>query len=141
MPYLFDAANAVDNLTFFLIFMFWILAPNYLSKYFKVSEKWKEIKSNDSEEEKETDIFNPTHIISLTFLALLIMFVSKWINSNIISLVFSGIPTILIITTLALIFAQFKFVQKLKGAHNLGNLSFYLFFAAVGSMLDIPKAI
>jgi uncharacterized membrane protein len=39
-PNLFAAANAVDNLTFFPIFLFWIIAPNYLSKYFKSDDKW-----------------------------------------------------------------------------------------------------
>jgi uncharacterized membrane protein len=140
-PNLFAAANAVDNLTFFPIFLFWILAPNYIAKYFKAGDKWHQKDVEDFDEQKKTISFIPSHIIGLTFSALLIMFLSKWIKAEFISEWMPNLPTILIITTLALIAAQFKFVQKLQGSQTLGNLSFYLFFAAVGAMMDIPKAI
>ncbi|MHC5082915.1 MAG: DUF819 family protein, partial [Planctomycetota bacterium] len=54
---------------------------------------------------------------------------------------FPQIPTILIVTTLALLLAQFKTIKKLQGGNQLGNFAFYLFFAAIGAMMDIPKAI
>jgi uncharacterized membrane protein len=140
-PSLFAAANAVDNLTFFPIFMFWIIAPNYLMKYYPPSDVWSEKSTAQSSNEKKEIKFKATHIAALSFIALFIMFVSKWIKAEFISGWAPNLPTILIITTLALIAAQIKFVQKLEGAHELGNLSFYLFFAAVGAMIDVPKAI
>lgn len=140
-PNLFAAANAVDNLTFFPIFMFWILAPDYLKKYFIPSEYWRQNNEEDYKKEKSFTELNPTHLISLTFIALLIMFLSKWVKAELVDNYLSGIPTILFVTTFALIAAQFKFIQKMQGASELGNLSFYLFFAAVGAMIDIPKAV
>ncbi|MDA3860506.1 MAG: DUF819 family protein [Melioribacteraceae bacterium] len=140
-PNLFAAANAVDNLTFFPIFLFWIIAPNYLSKYFKSDDKWHQKEVDNLNEKDKTVSFIPTHIIGLTFSALLIMFLSKWIKVEFLSDWMPNLPTILIITTLALIAAQIKFVQKLQGSQHLGNLAFYLFFASVGAMMDIPKAI
>ena len=38
-----------------------------------------------------------------------------------------SIPTILILTTIALIAGRFKFIQNLKGSHELGNFAFYYF--------------
>ncbi len=140
-PNLFAAANAVDNLTFFPIFMFWIIAPDFLKKYFIPSDIWHQEYVNNKNEEGKIVKFIPRHIIALAFIALFIMFLSKWIKAEFISAWMPNLPTILIITTLALIAAQLKFVQKLQGANELGNLSFYLFFAAVGAMMDIPKAI
>ena len=52
-----------------------------------------------------------------------------------------NIPSILILTTLALILAQFRFIGRLQGAFELGNLSFYLFFCAVGAMINVKMAI
>ena len=52
-----------------------------------------------------------------------------------------ALPTILIVTTLAPVLAQFRFISRLRGAYELGNLSFYLFFCAVGAMINIKMAI
>jgi len=47
----------------------------------------------------------------------------------------------LIVTTLALILAQFKPIRRLTGAWELGALAFYLFFAAVGALINFYQAI
>ncbi len=140
-PDLFAAANAVDNLTFMPIFLIWILAPNYIMKYYKPAEYWhqKEVKE-DSSHNKIVEL-KVTHLAALAFWALLIMFLAGWIKQEFIASFFPSLPTILITTTLALIFAQFKFIQNLQGSHELGNFAFYLFFAAVGALMDILKAI
>lgn len=140
-PNLFAAANAVDNITFFPIFLFWILVPGYLMKYYKPAKHWhqKEVEHNKSAGKKVR--FIPSHIAALSFIALMIIFLSKWVKAEFIAGWMPSLPTILIMTTFALIAAQIKFVQKLEGSQDLGNLSFYLFFAAVGAMMDIPKAI
>lgn len=140
-PNLFAAANAVDNLTFFPIFMFWIIAPAYLAKFYKPSGVWHQKAVEPNGNEKKIVKFIPSHIAALSFIALFIMFISKWIKAEFIAPWMPNLPTILIITTFALLAAQLRFIQKLEGSHDLGNLSFYLFFAAVGAMMDISKAV
>ena len=53
----------------------------------------------------------------------------------------SNIPSILILTTYALILAQFPRFAAVDGAHLIGNFAFYLFFAAIGATCNIASAI
>ena len=71
----------------------------------------------------------------------MVIFLSDFIKKHIIGAWIPQIPTILIVTTIALLVAQFKSIKKLQGAKELGNFAFYLFFATIGAMMDIPKAI
>ncbi|MBN1301870.1 MAG: DUF819 family protein [Melioribacteraceae bacterium] len=138
---LFAAANAVDNLTLMPVFLIWILAPNYLMKFYKPGKFWKQKELDAVDHSEKITELKILHLAALTFWALLIMFLSSWIKQQFIAPLFPNLPTILITTTLALIFAQFKFIQNLQGANDLGNFAFYLFFAAVGALMDIIKAI
>ncbi len=47
------------------------------------------------------------------------------------------VPSILIITTLALVFAQFPAISRLRGARSLGMFAVYLFLAVIGAYCDI----
>jgi len=47
------------------------------------------------------------------------------------------IPSIILITILALILAQFPFIKKLRGAQSLGMFSVYLFLAVIGAFCDL----
>jgi len=52
-----------------------------------------------------------------------------------------GIPSTLILTTLALILAQFSFVQRLRGARLLGLFAVYLFLSVIGALCDVQALI
>jgi hypothetical protein len=80
-------------------------------------------------------------LVALSFAAVAIMAVSDLIKVHLIADHMPAFPTILIVTTLALVVAQFRFIGRLRGAFEVGNLSFYLFFCAVGAMIDVKKAI
>jgi uncharacterized membrane protein len=140
---LFAAANAVDNLTLFPLFAIWIFVPDLLERFYPVAKVWRErgVEPEEKVEAKKVTSFNMLHIVTLIFLALAIMAVSEWLNVEFFSNVIPQLPTILIITTIALVLAQFRFVTRLEGAMELGNLSFYLFFCAVGAMMNILKAV
>ncbi|NRB51568.1 MAG: DUF819 family protein [Saprospiraceae bacterium] len=47
------------------------------------------------------------------------------------------VPSIIIITTIALIIAQFPVTQKLRGPQMLGMFSVYLFLAVIGAFCDL----
>ena len=138
-PELFAAANAVDNLTLFPIFIFWVLSPRLLEKWFVKSNM--EIPDIQKQIEEPTVILKINDLIKLTFTALFIMVISGLIKKHFIDNWMPQIPTILIVTTIALVVAQFKNIQKLQGSKQLGNFAFYLFFAAIGSMMDIVQAV
>jgi len=142
-PDLFAAANAVDNLTLIPIFLFWILVPERVTRFFPVAKTWADSEAVEAEpagEEKPVGI-KIVEMVSLSFAALVVMFVSDWIKAEFIAEFMPQFPTILLVTTFALVLAQFKFIAKLGGARELGNLSFYFFFAAVGAMINVMKAV
>jgi uncharacterized membrane protein len=138
-PELFAAANAVDNLTLLPIFMFWVLSPQLLEKWFVKSNF--DTLNNQIQTQETPVILKINDLLKLSFTALLIMVLSGLIKKHLIAGWMPQIPTILIVTTLALAVAQFKSIKKLQGSKQLGNFAFYLFFAAIGAMMDIPMAV
>lgn len=142
-PDLFAAANAVDNLTLFPLFAMWVLIPGWLGRYFPVGERWGTIDAIDEagQEPEAPPELRILDLVALAFAALAIMVVSDLIKTRWIAGFMPSFPTILIVTTLALVLAQFRFIGRLQGAFELGNLSFYLFFCAVGAMINVKMAI
>ena len=51
------------------------------------------------------------------------------------------IPSVLILTTIALVLAQMKLIQQLPGAKLLGMFSVYLFLAVVGAFCEVTALI
>ncbi len=140
-PDLFAAANAVDNITIFPLMATWLLLPSMFGDRFPVADRWSSPAPTKDLEEEKTPSFIPTQIATLSFAALLIMALSTWINTTLIAPHFPQVPTILIVTTLALVFGQFRFINELEGGWELGHLTFYLFFAAVGALINMYSAI
>ncbi len=143
-PDLFAAANAVDNLTTFPLFAIWILVPGWLGKWYPSSPFWGAMDKSDTEaEQKKTEKteLHILHVVALSFAAVAIMVLSDLIKAHLIADFMPTFPTILIVTTLALVLAQFKFINRLRGAFEIGNLSFFLFFCAVGAMINVKMAI
>jgi uncharacterized membrane protein len=142
-PDLFAAANAVDNLTLFPLFALWVLIPGWLGRFYPVGRRWGsvDIEADSNQELAASPELRVLDLVALSFVAVAIMVVSDLIKTQWIADFMPSLPTILIVTTLALILAQFRFIGRLKGAFELGNLSFFLFFCAVGAMINVKMAI
>ncbi|HBG25883.1 MAG: hypothetical protein A2Y10_17855 [Planctomycetes bacterium GWF2_41_51] len=138
---LFAAANAVDNLTLVPIFMFWMIVPKFLEKFYPAPKLLSPADSANNMINKSLVPLIIKDIAALSFYALSIMFLSKYVKTLFDFDWVHSIPTILILTTIALIAGRFKFIQNLKGSHELGNFAFYFFFAAVGALMHIEKAL
>jgi len=52
-----------------------------------------------------------------------------------------AVPTILVVTTFALALGQVKPIRGLQGAWEIGDLAFYVFFAAVGALINFYQAV
>ncbi|NAS30791.1 DUF819 family protein [Flavobacteriaceae bacterium R38] len=130
---------AVDNVVTTLWFFLTIAIPVTLQK---IAPRFQAVSGTNNTE--KTDSFPPTdevETLTLKSLSLLIgmscfvIFISDYIagffqERNIV------IPSILILTTLALILAQIPVVSKLKGNMLLGSWAVYLFLAVVGAFCD-----
>jgi uncharacterized membrane protein len=145
-PDLFAAANAVDNLSLVLLMSFWMLVPPLLGHRFPVADHWHtsepardEAGSVAARDEKPT--LNPLHVAVLCGTALLVMWSSELITTRLIHPWLPSVPSILVVTTLALALGQLPAVSRLEGAWEIGNLAFYLFFAAVGAMIHLYNAV
>lgn len=135
------AANAVDNLSLFPLYALWMFLPSILIGRYAVSKMWQVELGEQAAELKEKPRLVPVDIATLAFLAVLVMAVSNWMKDALIDPFFPELPSILIVTTLALILGQFPAVRRLKGAWEMGDLSFNLFFAAVGATISFYQAI
>jgi uncharacterized membrane protein len=143
-PDLLAAANAVDNLTLFPLYALWMVIPAWLIGKYAPAPQWtvEEKGVGGSEEQtKEKPPLDPGQVAALAFLAVLVMAVSEWLKISVVDRFAPAVPTILIVTTLALILAQVGPIRRLKGAWEIGDLAFYLFFAAVGAMINFYQAV
>lgn len=96
------------------------------------------IKSSEPNTETHSDKekMSPMDLGLLIFMALATMFVSDRVAAWTSAQGF-GIPSILILTTAALILAQTKFIQRISGAKLLGMYSVYLFLVVVGAFCEV----
>ncbi|HRX93863.1 MAG TPA: DUF819 family protein [Chitinophagaceae bacterium] len=132
------AVNAVDNiLTAFWIFMT-ILLPPILQKIFPRAKKIASHPEGHTEEEIRNLVISIKEEMTIADVSLLLalgfgsMFISSLASNYV-----PAIPSILVLTTLAIILAQFQFVQKLKGSSLIGMVLVLLFLAVIGAYCDI----
>jgi uncharacterized membrane protein len=145
-PSLFAAANAVDNLTLMFNFTFWILAVKLLEKFYPPPRIDVQAEQSEGMSKKMPVPLILQNLAILAFLGMFVVFISGFLRGTLLPKYLPAkwllfMPAILIVTTLALIGGRFKFIQNLKGTQELGNFAFYLFFAAVGALMDIQIAI
>ena len=143
-PDLFAAANAVDNLTLFPLYAAWMIIPALLAGRFAVAKRWQvhfEEENETAAPASEEPRLVPVQVATLFFLAVGVMAVSHWLKSAVVDRFFAGLPVILIVTTLALAVGQLRPIRRLQGAWEIGDLAFYLFFAAVGALIDFYQAV
>ena len=135
---LFAAVNAADNIITAIWTMFTLILPPIFQRYFPRKRKLSPQFENLSDEELRSKLLQPANNISLSDIAILLalgfgtMFISEQAASYI-----KGIPSILVLTTVALIFAQLRFIQRLQGSRIMGFLLIMLFLAVVGAHCDI----
>ncbi len=84
----------------------------------------------------DNEKMNPMTLAVLLGMALLTFLISDWIAETL-SARGIELPSIIILTTFALILAQFPIVQRLSGAKLLGMFSVYLFLAVVGAFCEV----
>ncbi len=133
---LFSAATVADN----IITAIWVIATLSLPQIFnKILPRVKQIEKSEKnviDENKfmsDSETVKPFDIAFLIVLSFTAILISTWLSSKI-----PQIPTILWLTTIALLLAQIPAINHLKGHKLLGLLGVYLFLAVVGAYCDIP---
>lgn len=96
--------------------------------------------NHEMEVNREEESVGPKELALMLALGAAVIFVSDYL-SNLMDELGWGVPSILILTTIALILAQLKRVQQLPGAKLLGMFSVYLFLVVVGAFCEIGALI
>ncbi|MFT7149884.1 MAG: putative membrane protein [Nonlabens sp.] len=79
---------------------------------------------------------SPLNLGLLIAIVLVAMFISDWFSDWSATQGF-GVPSILILTTIALVLAQTSFIKRISGAKLLGMFSVYLFLVVVGAFCEV----
>ena len=135
---LFAAINAADN----IITTTWIIISLVLPA---LLQRWMPRKINITAKNKKENMEQPMatteSITVLSISMLLALGVASLFISQMLSIYIPQIPSILVLTTLALILAQVPAVQNVKGGKILGYFMVLLFLAVVGAYCDITALI
>lgn len=133
---LFSAATVADN----IISALWVVAtlalPQILNKKFPrklLMDVTEETKAETHNYTSDIESVRPFDLAFLIVISLVGIRFSTWLSSQI-----PQIPTILWLTTIALVLAQIPAVNRLKGHKLLGLLGVYLFLAVIGAYCDVP---
>ena len=129
---LYSGSVAVDNILTAIWMVATLAMPRLLSRFWPKSKSIKN--SSDGPLtgiEEDTENLHPIDIGLVLALGMGSLFISNLL-ANI-----SGVPSIIIITIIALIIAQIPIAKKIKGAQVLGMFSVYLFLAVIGAFCDL----
>ena len=135
---LYAAINVVDNIYTTLWLMLTIAIPKLLNHYFPRDRSIPphlEGLSDDEIRERLTGGDGGGTLLDIALLAALgtgSLFVSMAVSSGL-----PWLPSIVVLTTLALLLAQLPIVQRLRGGRTLGYLLIMLFLAVIGAYCDI----
>lgn len=83
----------------------------------------------------EREHVGPLRLGLMLFIGLAAMMVSDLIAEQ------TAIPSVLILTTIALVLAQLKVIQKIPGAKLLGMFAVYLFLVVVGAFCEVTALV
>lgn len=83
----------------------------------------------------EREHVGPLRLGLMLFIGLAAMLISNLIAEQ------TAIPSVLILTTIALVLAQLKFIQNIPGAKLLGMFAVYLFLVVVGAFCEVTALI
>ncbi|UFH57038.1 DUF819 domain-containing protein [Spirosoma sp. KNUC1025] len=136
---LFVAATAADNIMTALWMVATISLPRFFQRRFPrhlpiAAEA--AATSSDADPFSDSETVNPNDLAILLALGFGGIFLSQkiavWIPAA---------PFVLILTTFALILAQFRVVNRLRGSRLLGLFGIYIFLAVIGAYCDIAALI
>lgn len=134
---LFAGATAVDNIVTTIWMLMCLALPPLLNRWkrFRVDTRLPDARplserGSDAPHD-DTETVHPIDLGLLLATGLITILFSDWLAEK------THIPSILILTTVALILAQFRFVKNMSGSHLLGMFGLNLFLAVIGAFCDL----
>ncbi|HVS19276.1 MAG TPA: DUF819 family protein [Planctomycetota bacterium] len=131
---LYAGANAVDAALTTVWMVVTVVVPRLFARAWPPLRELARPAARALEEglhEHDRELVAPTDLALVTALGLGAVAASNELAAH------SGLPSILIVTTLALIAAQVPAVQRLRGYRSLGLFAVYVFLAVIGALCDL----
>lgn len=135
---LFAGAVAVDNVMTTLWMAVTIQGPILLQKFFPRKDTAPEVTGVATDYQVEEKISYKS-LSQLIFWGIGVIFLSEWLADYFKENLGVVVPSILILTTIALVMAQFDYFHKMKGTQIMGLYLVYFFLATVGAYCEIPS--
>ena len=134
---LYGSSVVVDNIITTVWMITTLAMPKLLSRFWPEKEGGSTASTQpDLGVEEDTEDLHPMDIGVVLALGMAALFLSNLLADSFRELGFN-VPSIIIITTFALIIAQLPIAQKIKGAQVLGMFSVYIFLAVIGAFCDV----
>lgn len=135
---LYAAINAVDNILTTIWLMLTLALPRFLQRFFPRKRSIPpQLEGLSDEEIKEKLAGNESGVGLKDFAMLLALGLGTLYFSSVVNKAVPWLPSIIVLTTIALILAQLPFVQRLRGSRILGYLLVMLFLAVIGAYCDV----
>lgn len=147
---LFVIATAADNIMTTLWMIATLILPRLLQRWFPrmkampipqmVSSQTDSTtpQSVSAQTDASSSLFSDADTLTINDLAKLFTlgFGSLWVSKEVAALV-PGLPFVLVLTSIALVLAQFRVVNNLPGSRLLGLFGVYVFLAVIGAYCDV----
>ncbi|MCU0388463.1 MAG: DUF819 family protein [Chitinophagaceae bacterium] len=128
---LFAATTVVDNMVGTPWIIVALLLPRWLQKI-RPSKRTGISNIDNTLHKMGEQQISVTSLGIMTGIGLMVIFISNTIQQF-----FPKIPSVLILTTIALVLAQFPFVKKIKGLHTIGLFLTLIFLGVIGTLCDV----
>ncbi|GAB2540964.1 DUF819 family protein [Spirosoma aerophilum] len=137
---LFVATTAADNIMTALWMVATLALPRYFQRKFPRRLAISQINPDSisasggsaPDPYADAETINPSDLAVMLTLGFGSIFLSKQVAALV-----PSIPFVLILTTIALILAQFRVVNRLRGSRLLGLFGIYVFLAVIGAYCDV----
>ena len=141
---LFVIATAADNIMTTLWMIATLILPRLLQRWFprtktiRISQDNVSTQSVPAKTETSASLFSDSDTLTINDLAKLFTlgFSSLWVSKEVAALV-PGLPFVLVLTSIALVLAQFRVINNLPGSRLLGLFGVYVFLAVIGAYCDV----
>lgn len=135
---LFAAINVADNIITTIWIMATLVLPSVLQKISPRKKTMPPLEAVESNEELIQQVMSRKETVNVLNISILLLLgVGSLFLSNLVSFYFPKIPSILLLTTIALVLAQIPVLQKIQGGKTLGYFLVLLFLAVIGAYCDI----
>jgi uncharacterized membrane protein len=134
---IYAATIVVDNIITTVWMVATLLLPRLLAPFFRgITQSHTDGAAPVLGIEEDTESLHPVHLALVLALGFGSVFTAEWIG-GLFSARGMNVPTMLILTVIALLLAQIPIVARLRGPRVLGLFSVYLFLTVIGAFCDL----